>query len=133
MNSACRASLINVTILGGLAAGRAVYVSDGALALSHVAWGLAFYLCFMTIRGLQAPILANVMQQDASAEDRASVLSIAALVFRLSFVVVGPPIGALVDRAGMETALGVLAVVLGALALLTFSGFVRAHHATPRD
>ncbi|PYM69751.1 MAG: hypothetical protein DME10_22600, partial [Candidatus Rokuibacteriota bacterium] len=99
----------------------------------HVAWGLAFYLCFMTIRGLQAPILANVMQQDASAEDRASVLSIAALVFRLSFVVVGPPIGALVDRAGMETALGVLAVVLGALALLTFSGFARAHHVMPRD
>jgi len=46
---------------------------------------------------------------------------------------VGPPIGALVDRAGMETALGVLAVVLGALTLLTFSGFARAHHVMPRD
>ncbi|PYM45847.1 MAG: MFS transporter, partial [Candidatus Rokuibacteriota bacterium] len=120
-----RASLLGCCLL--------VLVGYAGLALSHVAWGLAFYLCFMTIRGLQAPILANVMQQDAPAEDRASVLSIAALVFRLSFVVVGPPIGALVDRAGMETALGVLAVVLGALALLTFSGFVRAHHATPRD
>ena len=74
----------------------------------------------MTIRGLQGPILATVMQHDAPPEDRASVLSIATLMFRLSFVVAGPPIGALVDRAGMETALGVLSVGLGAVSLLAF-------------
>jgi predicted MFS family arabinose efflux permease len=93
------------------------------LSLSHAAWGIVFYLCFMTIRGLQGPILATVMQQDAPPEDRASVLSIATLVFRLSFVVAGPPIGAMVDRLGMETALGILAVVLGALVLLAFRTF----------
>jgi predicted ABC-type exoprotein transport system permease subunit len=114
-----RASLFGCCLL--------VLVGYVGLALSHVAWGIVFYLCFMTIRGLQGPILANVMQQDAPAEDRASVLSIAALLFRLSFVIVGPPIGALVDRAGMEIALGVLAIVLGALGLLAFSVFSRAH------
>jgi MFS family permease len=114
-----RASLLGCCLL--------VLVAYAGLALSHVAWGIVFYLCFMTIRGLQGPILANVMQQDAPAEDRASVLSIAALLFRMSFVIVGPPIGALVDRAGMETALGVLAVVLGPLGLLAFSVFSRAH------
>jgi MFS family permease len=93
------------------------------LSLSHAAWGIVFYLFFMTIRGLQGPILATVMQQDAPPEDRASVLSIATLVFRLSFVVAGPPIGAMVDRLGMETALGVLAMVLGALAFLAFRTF----------
>jgi hypothetical protein len=93
------------------------------LSLSHAAWGIVFYLCFMTVRGLQGPILATVMQQDAPPEDRASVLSIATLVFRLSFVVAGPPIGALVDRLGMETALGVLAVLLGALAFLALRAF----------
>jgi MFS family permease len=93
------------------------------LSLSHAAWGIVFYLCFMTIRGLQGPILATVMQQDAPPEDRASVLSIATLVFRLSFVVAGPPIGALVDRVGMETALGVLAAVLAALAFLALRAF----------
>ena len=96
------------------------------LSLSHAAWGIVFYLCFMTIRGLQGPILATVMQQDAPPEDRASVLSIATLVFRLSFVVAGPPIGALVDRVGMETALGVLAAVLGALAFLALRAFAVA-------
>ena len=101
------------------------------LALSPAAWGIAFYLCFMTLRGLQAPILVGVMQQDAPAEDRASVLSIAALVFRLSFVVAGPPIGALVDRAGMEPALGILAIVFGAVAFMAFAAFSRAHEAAP--
>jgi hypothetical protein len=114
-----RASLLGCCLL--------VLVGYAGLALSSAAWGIVFYLCFMTVRGLQGPILANVMQQDAPAEDRASVLSIAGLLFRLSFVIVGPPIGALVDRAGMETALGVLAVVLGALGLLAFSVFARAH------
>src|SRR5499426_3773776 len=94
-----------------------VPVGYAGLALSHAAWGIVFYLAFMTDRGLQGPILATVMQQDAPPEDRASVLSIATLVFRLSFVVAGPPIGALVDHAGMEAALGALAILLGGLAL----------------
>ena len=103
-----------------------VPVGYAGLALSHAAWGIVFYLAFMTVRGLQGPILATVMQQDAPPEDRASVLSIATLVFRLSFVVAGPPIGALVDHAGMEAALGALAVLLGGLAVLAFRAFSRA-------
>jgi MFS family permease len=102
-------------------------IGYGGLALSPTAWGVAFYLCFMTLRGLQAPVLAAVMQEDAPPEDRASVLSIAALLFRLSFVIAGPPIGALVDRVGMDTALGVLALVMGALAGGAFALFSGAH------
>lgn len=97
------------------------------LAMTASAWGAAFYLCFMMIRGLQGPILATVMQADAPDEDRASVLSLARLLFRLSFVIVGPPVGALVDRAGMETALGVLAVAFTAVAVGAFAMFARAH------
>jgi len=104
-----------------------VPVGYAGLSLVQAAWSIVFYLCFMTIRGLQGPILATVMQHDAPPEDRASVLSIATLMFRLSFVIAGPPIGALVDRAGMETALGFLAVGLGAVALLAFRAFAAAH------
>jgi MFS family permease len=94
------------------------------LAAAGAAWGVAFYLAFMTLRGLQGPILARVMQEDAPPDDRASVLSLAALLFRLCFVIAGPPIGALVDRVGMDAALVVLAVVLtpaGFAALLAFT------------
>jgi len=85
----------------------------------------------MTIRGLQGPILTHLMQEDAPGEDRASVLSLAALLFRLSFVVVGPPVGMLVDRAGMTAALGVLAVVFTAATLAALGAFTRAHR-SPR-
>ena len=104
-----------------------VPVGYAGLSLVQAAWSIVFYLCFMTIRGLQGPILATVMQHDAPPEDRASVLSIATLMFRLSFVIAGPPIGVLVDRAGMETAFGLLAVGLGAVALLAFRAFAAAH------
>jgi len=103
-----------------------VPVGYAGLSLVQATWSIVFYLCFMTIRGLQGPILATVMQHDAPPEDRASVLSIATLMFRLSFVVAGPPIGALVDRAGMEMALSLLAVGLGAIALLAFRAFAAA-------
>jgi MFS family permease len=99
------------------------------LAASASAWGALFYLAFMVLRGLQGPILATVMQADAPGEDRASVLSLAALCFRLTFLVAGPPIGALVDRAGLDTALAILAVGFTAAALGALALFRRAHSA----
>jgi predicted ABC-type exoprotein transport system permease subunit len=97
------------------------------LAASTSAWGVAFYLAFMTLRGLQGPILARVMQESAPPDDRASVLSLAALLFRLAFIVAGPPIGALVDHAGMETAFAVMAVGFTAASLIALAIFARAH------
>lgn len=97
------------------------------LAVSTSVWGAAFYLCFMTLRGLQGPILATLMQADAPDEDRAGVLSLVVLLFRLAFVAAGPPIGALVDRLGVETALSVLAVLFTVVAFAALGLFVRVH------
>jgi predicted MFS family arabinose efflux permease len=97
------------------------------LAATASAWGVVFYLCFMTIRGLQGPILMRVMQEDAPVADRASVLSLATLLFRLAFVFAGPPVGVLVDHAGMPVAFAVLAGVFTAAALVAFTAFARAH------
>jgi MFS family permease len=115
----------------GTLLGCCLLVPLGYLGLSGVAsaWGVAFYLAFMTLRGLQGPILVRVMQADAPPEDRASVLSLAALLFRLTFAVVGPPIGALVDRLGIDAALALLAVGFTAASLLALSAFTRAHGA----
>jgi MFS family permease len=97
------------------------------MAASASAAGVVFYLAFMTVRGLQGPILARVMQEEAPSEDRATVLSLAALLFRLSFVIVGPPIGALVDRVGMDRALTVLGLGFALATLAAFASFARAH------
>ena len=100
-----------------------------ALATIRSAWAVVFYLCFMTTRGLQMPILATVIQRDAPDEDRASVLSLNALCFRLAFVVCGPPVGMLVDRIGLEATLGVLAAAIAAASGLALAAFGRAHAA----
>jgi MFS family permease len=97
------------------------------LAATPSAWGVVCYLAFMTLRGLQGPILARAMQEDAPPDDRASVLSLAALLFRLTFAIAGPPIGALVDRLGMDVALVLLAVAFTAASLAALVSFARAH------
>jgi MFS family permease len=57
---------------------------------------------------------------------RAASQTIVALV-RLAFIVAGPPIGVLVDRAGLETALAVLALVFTALGVAALALFAHAH------
>jgi MFS family permease len=104
-----------------------VVAGYATLARVDAAWAVVFYLCFMTTRGLQGPILTTIIQDDAPAEDRASVLSLNALAFRLAFVVCGPPIGALVDRIGLEPALGVLAGASAATSMVALTAFARAH------
>ena len=98
-----------------------------ALALSRSPLAVVFYLGFMTLRGLQGPLLASVLQADAPPEDRASVLSLNALLFRLAAVVVLPPIGELADHLGLEPVIGVLAALSTAAALAGWVAFARAH------
>ncbi len=103
-----------------------VLVGYLGFALSASAWGVVFYLCFMTLRGLQAPVLVSVIQEEAPSQDRASVLSVAAHLFRPSFVLAGPPIGVLVDTAGMETTFVVLAASFTSISLVALLAFSRA-------
>ena len=55
------------------------------------------------------------------------MLSLAALLFRLSFVIVGPPVGALIDRLGMDAALALLGMAFTVVSLAAFFPFARAH------
>jgi MFS family permease len=122
-----RAIGVRETLLGCCAL---IAIGYAGLATVASAWGAAFYLCVMVVRGLQGPILATVMQEDAPPEDRASTLSLAALAFRLAFVVVGPAVGRLVDRAGMTAALGTMAVGGTVVSLASLAAFARAHPRT---
>jgi len=99
----------------------------GLLAWADSPWGGAAYLFLMTLRGLQGPLLTSMIQRDASPDERASVLSLNALLFRLAFVLLGPPVGALVDGIGMEPTLAILAAVLGGASLLAWLAFAQAH------
>jgi predicted MFS family arabinose efflux permease len=99
----------------------------GGLAAGETGFAAAFYLCFMTVRGLQGPLLVHALQNDAPEDARASVLSLNALLFRLSFAALGFPAGMFVDRAGMETALAGLGAAFAVAALAALAMFQRAH------
>jgi len=82
------------------------------LALSHVIWGFAFYFLLTFMRGIQGPFLRLALQKQSQRHERASILSLKSLVFRLGFVLTGPLIGRLADRSGLHTSFLVLMVIM---------------------
>lgn len=119
-----QAAGVKPALLGCCALGATSY---WGLGLSSSPWGVLFYLGFMTVRGLQGPILAALLQDDAPSEDRASVLSLNTLLFRLAAAIILPPIGALADHWGIEAVLGLMGTLSLMAALAAWFGFTRAH------
>jgi len=84
------------------------------LGLSHALWGFTFYFLLTLMRGLQGPFFRHCLQQQSQRSERASVLSLKSLLFRLGFAVTGPGVGLLADRFGLHATM----LVLGALLIL---------------
>ncbi len=99
----------------------------GCLAQTTAWYGFLFYFFIMTTRGLQIPLLRQALQDDAPAEDRAAVLSLNTMLFRLSFVVVAPIVAGLVAQVTLDTALRILGGVYTTTALLALAAFRRQH------
>ena len=97
------------------------------LSVIDAAWAAVFYLCLHDDARAPGTAARDGDQADAPADDRASVLSLNALGFRLAFVACGPAIGALVDRVGLEPALGVLTVAFAVALAAALAVFARAH------
>jgi hypothetical protein len=112
------------TLLGCCVVGALSY---WGLALSSSPSAVVFYLGFMIVRGLQGPLLAAVLQKDAPSEDRASVLSLNTLLFRLAAVIILPPIGAVGDTMGLEPVLGLMGAISLIAAVAAWLAFARAH------
>ncbi|PLY00573.1 MAG: MFS transporter [Desulfuromonas sp.] len=72
------------------------------LGLSGGAWGFLFYYLLTSMRGLRGPMLLNHAQREIPSENRAGILSLQSLCFRLAFVCSGPLIGRLADSFGVQ-------------------------------
>jgi MFS family permease len=85
-------------------------------------WGFLFYYLLTTMRGLRGPMMLNLTQRECPSANRAGILSLQSLCFRLLFVCSGPLVGMLADRCGVrQTFLSLLVgfiVVLPPLAFL---------------
>jgi len=65
-------------------------------------WGFLFYYLLTCMRGLRGPMMLNHAQQEIPSANRAGILSLQSLCFRISFVCTGPLLGMLADNIGVQ-------------------------------
>jgi MFS family permease len=65
-------------------------------------WGFLFYYLLTTMRGLRGPMMLNLTQKECPSANRAGILSLQSLCFRLLFVCTGPLVGMLADSVGVR-------------------------------
>lgn len=87
------------------------------MGLTHAWWGFVFYFAFNLSRGLSGPLIAHAEQEEIPSGDRASLVSLRSLLFRASFIMIGPLVGTLIDTHGQHPVLLGLGFVMGVSAL----------------
>lgn len=107
------------------------------LGLAGGTWGFLFYYLLTCMRGLRGPMLMNYAQQEIPSANRAGILSLQSLCFRLSFVCTGPLIGMLADRVGVQQTFLLLCYAFGLILPPVVWLFLRQlgkerHPASPR-
>ncbi|BCR04632.1 MFS transporter [Desulfuromonas versatilis] len=84
------------------------------LGLSAGIWSFLFYYLLTAMRGMQGPILRQHLQTASRRANRASILSLKSLSFRLLFVATGPLVGHFADTRGLQPTFLVLALAFAA-------------------
>lgn len=100
---------------------------------THAWWGFVFYFAFCLSRGISSPLLAHAEQSEIPSGDRASLVSLRSLMFRMSFVVAGPAVGLAIDRRGQHDVLLFLAFAFAILGLATLGALRKAPAARKAD
>lgn len=81
------------------------------LGLSAGMWGFLFYYLLTAMRGMKGPFLLHVAQAEIPSANRAGMLSLQSLTFRLLFAITGPLIGIYADAFGVGRTFQLLLVV----------------------
>jgi len=101
-----------------------VLIAAGYFGLGMIGglWGFLFYYLLTSMRGLRGPMMLDLTQKECPSDNRAGILSLQTLCFRVMFVCTGPLVGRLADEAGVGRAfcylLFAFLVVLPPLAFL---------------
>ena len=103
-----------------------VVAGYAGLAFSQVMWGFVFYFLLTIMRGIQGPFLRLALQKQSERHERASILSLKSLTFRLGFVITGPLVGLLADRAGLSVCFMVLLVTQSLIIAMIIRPFTRS-------
>ncbi len=101
-----------------------VLVVAGYLGLGSIGgvWGFLCYYLLTSMRGLRGPMMLSHAQTESPSANRAGILSLQSLCFRLLFACTGPFVGKLADAVGVRQAFQLLfyafLIVLPPLSLL---------------
>jgi cyanate permease len=113
-------------------------IGVGYLGLGFVGGvgGFLFYYLLTAMRGLRGPMMLSHSQRETPSANRAGILSLQSLCFRLLFAGTGPLIGMLADRGGVQHGFRILFyaffVVLPPLAILFFKNIATPHVGSSR-
>ncbi len=72
------------------------------LGLIGGAFGFLFYYLLTSMRGLRGPMFLSHTQGESPSANRASILSLQALAFRVAFIITGPLVGRLADQVAVQ-------------------------------
>lgn len=106
-----------------------IVVAYVGLGFSTAVGSFAFYYLLTAMRGLQGPLMRSRLQALSERRNRASILSLHSLVFRLGFVLTGPLVGRLADAEGLPVTFLTLACVFAVALPLAGREFLRRNHA----
>lgn len=104
-------------------AGMLILIGYLGLGLTAGLYSFLFYYLLTAMRGLLGPFLRHFLQKEGERKNRAGLLSLKALAFRLGFVVTAPFIGLMADSGGVRETfllLGAPIVVATVLSSLYF-------------
>jgi len=107
-----------------------VLVWGGYLGLGWSAgvWGFLFYYLLTAMRGMRGPLLLHVAQAEIPSSNRAGMLSLQSLSFRLLFALTGPLVGRYADTRGVGETFQLLFIVFLLLLPPLVCLFVKSQH-----
>ena len=95
------------------------------LAFNQLIWGFAFYFLLTIMRGIQGPFLRLALQKQSDRHERASILSLKSLTFRLGFVITAPLVGMMADRSGLSFCFSILLITQVLLVAVLIWPFIK--------
>ena len=85
-----------------------IWLGYAGLGVSGGVWGFLFYYLLTSMRGLRGPLLLDHTQKESPSANRAGILSLQSLTFRLGFACSGPLVGLAADASGVRYAFQLL-------------------------
>lgn len=105
-----------------------IVAAYAGLGFSTAVGSFVFYYLLTAMRGLQGPLMRSRLQALSERRNRASILSLHSLVFRLGFVLTGPLVGRMADAEGLPATFLALACVFAVALPLAGREFLRRNH-----